>query len=103
MSAGPPAARAWGHGGPVTAELETYARELSWIFDQVCESRGSCPPQELWGTGRPREIFRREALVESIRHAAIHLGELRLTRSLAVEPRSTGTRDARRGTKEKDR
>jgi hypothetical protein len=190
MSAGPPAARARGHGGPVTAELETYARELSWILDQVCESlaglsaaqlnwrpatraanspytiarhivastrvyalgfgcghavqrdrdaefigsapdpgevmdqlrqleqeiRGAVaalgpaalderlvPPQELWGTGRPREISRREALVESIRHAAIHLGELRLTRSLAVEARSTGARDARRGTKEKAR
>jgi hypothetical protein len=62
------------------------------------------PGHQMWGTGRPREISRREALVESIRHAAIHLGELRLTRSLAVAPaRSTGTREARRGTKEKDR
>lgn len=42
------------------------------------------PPQELWGTGEPHEISRREALVESIRHAAIHLGELRLTRNLAI-------------------
>ena len=48
MSAGPPAARAWGHGGPVAAEIEAYAQELSWI------------------------------LVETIRHAAIPLGELRL-------------------------
>ncbi|MBI4636841.1 MAG: DinB family protein [Candidatus Rokubacteria bacterium] len=42
------------------------------------------PPKELWGTGDPREISRRDALVESIRHAAIHLGELRLTRDLAI-------------------
>ena len=41
------------------------------------------PPQELWGPGQVREISRREALVESIRHAALHLGELRLTRDLA--------------------
>jgi Protein of unknown function (DUF664) len=41
------------------------------------------PAQELWGTGQVREISRREALVESIRHAALHLGELRLTRDLA--------------------
>jgi Protein of unknown function (DUF664) len=41
------------------------------------------PTQELWGTGQVREISRREALVESIRHAALHLGELRLTRDLA--------------------
>jgi hypothetical protein len=42
------------------------------------------PPKELWGTGEPHEIARRDALVESIRHAGIHLGELRLTRDLAV-------------------
>jgi hypothetical protein len=42
------------------------------------------PAKELWGTGHPHEISRREALVESIRHAAIHLGELRLTRDLAI-------------------
>lgn len=41
------------------------------------------PPKELWGLGEPTEISRRQALVESIRHAAIHLGELRLTRDLA--------------------
>ncbi len=41
------------------------------------------PSQELWGTGAPREVSGREALVESIRHAALHLGELRLTRDLA--------------------
>lgn len=43
------------------------------------------PPPELWGTGEPREIVRREALVESIRHAGLHLGELRLTRDLAMQ------------------
>jgi len=32
-----------------------------------------------------REISGREALVESIRHAALHLGELRLTRDLAKQ------------------
>ncbi len=42
------------------------------------------PPQALRGTGEPRELSRREALVESVRHAALHLGELRLTRDLAV-------------------
>ena len=43
------------------------------------------PPPYLWGTGEPREISRREALVESIRHGALHLGELRLTRDLAAK------------------
>jgi hypothetical protein len=41
------------------------------------------PPPELWGAGQPHEISRRDALVESIRHAGLHLGELRLTRDLA--------------------
>ena len=43
------------------------------------------PPKELWGTGEPNEVSRRDALVESIRHAGTHLGELRLTRDLAVQ------------------
>jgi hypothetical protein len=43
------------------------------------------PPPELWGTGTPAEISRRDALVESIRHAGLHLGELRLTRDLAID------------------
>src|SRR5712692_7995650 len=33
----------------------------------------------------PAALERREALVESIRHAALHLGELRLTRDLALQ------------------
>ena len=41
------------------------------------------PERELWGTGEIHEISARDALVESIRHAALHLGELRLTRDLA--------------------
>jgi len=42
------------------------------------------PSRELWGTGEPVEMSPRDALVESIRHAGLHLGELRLTRDLAV-------------------
>ena len=42
------------------------------------------PPQELWGeTEVAREITRREAFIMSIRHAALHLGELRLNSVLA--------------------
>lgn len=43
------------------------------------------PPQELWGAiTEPREISAREAIVMGLRHAALHLGELRLTRDLAA-------------------
>ena len=40
------------------------------------------PPQSLYGTGEPRQMSAREAIVENIRHLGIHLGELRLTRSM---------------------
>lgn len=77
----------------------TDARELSGAIHQLQRKIGDAlerlpagalderivPPPDLWGTGEPREISRREALVESIRHAALHLGELRLTRDLATE------------------
>ena len=42
------------------------------------------PPRELWGIGDITEISARDALVHAIRHAGIHLGELRLTRDLAL-------------------
>jgi hypothetical protein len=53
-------------------------------LDPVRLDRRLTPSPELWGTGTPREISGREAIVESIRHAALHLGELRLTRDLAL-------------------
>ena len=61
--------------GEITTALATLAPAM---LDERLR-----PAQELWGTGQVREISRREALVESIRHAALHLGELRLTRDLA--------------------
>lgn len=42
----------------------------------------SLPPQELWGEGRPEEISRREALAHVVEHAAMHLGQIHLTRDL---------------------
>jgi uncharacterized damage-inducible protein DinB len=43
------------------------------------------PPQALWGaTTEAREISAREALLMALRHAALHLGELRLTHDLAA-------------------
>ena len=40
------------------------------------------PEPHLYGTGEPRQMTPREAIVENIRHLGIHLGEARLTRSL---------------------
>ena len=69
------------------AAVRRLAGELETTLAALAPSaldRRTLPPQELWGTGVPREISGRDALVESIRHAALHLGELRLTRDLAL-------------------
>jgi hypothetical protein len=76
------------HADEVIRQLRQLGQELD---DTLAGSAPAAlderllPPQELWGTGSPREVSRREALAESIRHAAIHLGELRLTRDLALQ------------------
>jgi hypothetical protein len=40
------------------------------------------PSAEVWGSPMDRPVSKREACVEALRHAAIHLGEMRFTRSL---------------------
>ena len=42
------------------------------------------PSQELWGEGEPYEISVRQALIEVVEHASIHLGQLHITRDLAL-------------------
>jgi hypothetical protein len=50
-------------------EATTYARELQWVLGQLCVAlRGLSAAQLNW----------------RIRHAGVHLGELRLTRDLAL-------------------
>jgi DinB family protein len=69
----------------ITARLRDLAgqlrNELSALAPEMLGER-LIPAREIWGTGPIHEISRREALVESVRHAALHLGELRLTRDL---------------------
>lgn len=45
--------------------------------------RRGVPPRELWGEGSPREISAREALLQVVEHASLHLGHLHVTRDLA--------------------
>jgi hypothetical protein len=40
------------------------------------------PDQELWGEGPPHEISVRDAIVQVIEHASLHLGHIQLTRDL---------------------
>ena len=79
---------------PVNASLSSSSSELSQLADDIQTALAVLrpedlderlvPPQELWsGTVAVREITRREAFIISIRHAALHLGELRLTSDLA--------------------
>ena len=40
------------------------------------------PLQELWGEGEAQEITRREGLAHVLEHAAMHLGQIQVTRGL---------------------
>jgi hypothetical protein len=42
------------------------------------------PPQELWGEGSPRDTSVREAIIQVIEHASLHLGHLQLTRDIVT-------------------
>lgn len=42
------------------------------------------PAQELWGEGPPHEISVRDAIVQVIEHASLHLGHMHVTRDLAL-------------------
>jgi hypothetical protein len=73
--------------GRLVATIRQLAQEVDAALAALPPSeldRRVVPPPALWGTGEPHAISRRDALVESIRHAALHLGELRLTRDMAV-------------------
>jgi hypothetical protein len=42
------------------------------------------PPQDLWGEGPPHEISVRDAIVQVIEHASLHIGHIDIVRSLAL-------------------
>lgn len=42
------------------------------------------PPKSLWGEGEPHETSVREAILHVVEHASIHLGQLQITRDLAL-------------------
>ena len=68
--------------------IEAVRQLLPAAFDGVQRGRldvAVLPPQSLYGTGEPRRMTPREAIVENIRHLGIHLGELRLTKDLAAK------------------
>jgi uncharacterized damage-inducible protein DinB len=69
------------------AILRQLAGDVEAAFPALTSAaleRTTVPAPELWGTGEPHAISARHAIVEAIRHASIHLGELRLVRHLAL-------------------
>ncbi len=73
------------------AEIVDETRELSGEIEAALAAlppaaleRRLTPSQELWGEDEAHEISVREALIEVIEHASIHLGQLHVTRDLAL-------------------
>ncbi len=64
----------------LSAEIETA---LAGLPASALERR-KVPSQELWGEGEPYEMSVRQALIAVIEHASIHLGQLHITRDLAL-------------------
>ena len=73
------------------AELAAATRALSAEIEAALAGlpstaleRRITPSQELWGEGQVYEISVRQSLIMVVEHASIHLGELHLTRGLAL-------------------
>jgi hypothetical protein len=86
-------ARAWvlgiACGQPIGRDRAT--RELSAEMEAALAAlppaaleRRLTPSQELWGEAEAYEISIREALIEVVEHASIHLGQLHVTCDLAL-------------------
>lgn len=76
--------------GPNASAIVEGARNLAQRFDEALAALPAStlddvwePAKSLWGEGGPRPLTVREALIEAIEHAAIHLGQLQITRDLA--------------------
>lgn len=69
----------------VLTDLRSLTIEIPAAFETLGPEmldRRFLPSRALYGTGEPKEMSGREAIVHNIRHLGIHLGEIRLTRSL---------------------
>ncbi len=76
--------------GPDAGALVEQAQALGHRFDEALaqlpedaldEKRE--PSKLLWGEGAPEPRTGREALMETIEHAAVHIGHIHLTRDMA--------------------
>ncbi len=67
----------------VMAFLRSMSEALGQLSTEDLEHK-TFPRRELWGEGSPREISTREALLQVVEHASLHLGHLHVTRDLAL-------------------
>lgn len=77
--------------GRVAAELVAAGRQLSGEIEGALAAlsasgleRRLLPARDLWGEGEPSEISVRQALIAVVEHASIHLGQMQITRDLAL-------------------
>ena len=73
------------------ADLERLAHEVTDEIERTLAEMDpkrldhlSVPPKELWGTGDPHEVSGRWALISMVRHLSVHLGEIHVTRDVAL-------------------
>lgn len=68
------------------ANVRRFSGEMAEALTKLAPAdldRRLVPAKELWGEGPPREISVRDALVQVVEHASLHLGHLHVTRDLA--------------------
>lgn len=70
--------------GMLSGEVESALATL----DLQRLSERLVPSQELWGEGEPHQISVREALAHVLEHAAMHLGQIQVTRDLVTKEAS---------------
>ena len=71
----------------LVASAKLLSKEIKAALATLAPSaldRRLVPPQRLLGEGEPHEISAREALLHVVEHASIHLGQLQITRDLAL-------------------
>jgi len=72
----------------LAGDATTLSREIDAALSALAPpelDRRLVPSAVLWGEGEPSEISVRDALVHVVEHAALHLGQLQITRDLALK------------------
>jgi uncharacterized damage-inducible protein DinB len=71
----------------LVADAQRLSSEIDVALSALAPSaldRRLVPPQSLWGEGDPYEISVREAIMHVVEHASLHLGQLQITRDMAL-------------------